>query len=73
MNRWAVYDVFLGNPVLVTCCVTREEATHFIEKRGPRSCRALYVVELSDDAAKEPFAGNPVGHIAVAAGSSLGL
>ena len=42
---WAVYDVFLGNPVLVERCATREGAMRFVEERGIRSCGALFIVE----------------------------
>jgi hypothetical protein len=42
---WAIYDVYLGNPVLVERCATKEGAMRFIEQRGLRSCGALYLVE----------------------------
>jgi hypothetical protein len=42
---WAIYDVHLGNPVLVQRCETKQGAMGFIEQRGLRSCSALYVVE----------------------------
>jgi hypothetical protein len=42
---WAIYDVFLGNPVLVERCATREDAMRFVEHRGLRSCGSLFVVE----------------------------
>jgi hypothetical protein len=46
MNRyWAIYDVFLGNPVLVERCATKEGAMRFVEERGLRSCGALFIVE----------------------------
>ena len=42
---WAIYDVYLGNPVLVERCATKEGAMRFVERRGLRSCGSLYVVE----------------------------
>ena len=42
---WAVYDVFLGNPVLVERCVTKEGAMRFVENRGQRSGSTLFIVE----------------------------
>jgi hypothetical protein len=42
---WAIYDVYLGTPVLVERCATKEGAKRVIEQRGSRSCGALYLVE----------------------------
>jgi hypothetical protein len=45
IRRWAVFDVFLGNPVLVERCKTREEAMYVAALRTSPSCGALFVVE----------------------------
>ena len=39
---WAVYDVFLGNLVLVERCVTKEGAMRFVEKRKQHSGSTLF-------------------------------
>jgi hypothetical protein len=39
---WAIYDVYLGYPVLVERCATKEGAMRFVEQRGLRSWGALY-------------------------------
>ena len=45
IRSWAVFDVFLGNPVLVERCATKEDALRVAALRRPPSCGALYVVE----------------------------
>ena len=45
IRRWAVFDVYLGTPVLVERCATREEALKVATSRRLPSCGGLYVVE----------------------------
>ena len=42
---WAIYDVFLGYPVLVERCDTQGSALQIVKQRGLRSCGALHIVE----------------------------
>ena len=42
---WAIYDVFLGNPVLVERCATKDGAVRYAKQRGRRSCGAVHIVE----------------------------
>jgi hypothetical protein len=66
IRRWAVFDVFLGNPVLVERCATREEALGAAAVRKPSTCASLFVVEqllpgrpltLQSDPAREARCG----------------
>jgi hypothetical protein len=54
IRRWAVFDVLLGNPVLVERCATKEEALRVAALRRPPSSGGLYVIEqlLPDRALK---------------------
>jgi hypothetical protein len=70
---WAVYDVFLGNPVLVKRCPTRESAMVFIADRGLRNCQALYVVEQLLPGPAEAAEGRGVGTASSALSPAPGL
>lgn len=55
VRAWAVYDVFLGNPVLVERCTTKERALRVAELQALPSGAARYVVEqLLPDSPSRP-------------------
>jgi hypothetical protein len=44
-RTWAIYDVYLGHPVLVERCDTRAGALQIVKQRSLRSCGAVHIVE----------------------------
>ncbi len=44
-RTWAVFDVYLGTPVLVERCNTKAGALRVAEQRGCRTCGSLVVIE----------------------------
>ncbi len=44
-RMWAIYDVYLGNPVLVERCTTKAGAMLIAQQRERQTRRSLCVVE----------------------------